>query len=233
MEGLFAPLWEVNMLSRLLFGIAKAPLMGRIVGYAFQYCGWAIPVKKVCGGKDIIAFKHPRPSYENHIILSPKRAIGSLRHMASDGFSGYLAKIWEAAMGLQAACPEYHDAFVLVANGGKRQEVRQVHFHMFTHYPMVNGFPDQKGNASVISRDGAIEILKHPNPNWELHYMIRPTGRAEDQHAYFDDVLRGVERLNDQFDLERKGYALVSQYDQRVSCVERPVFHVVSGTRLS
>ncbi|MCX4341509.1 MAG: hypothetical protein OSJ72_17975, partial [Lachnospiraceae bacterium] len=71
------------MLKKILFRMAKSPFMGSMVGEAFQYCSRLIPVKKIYNGKEVIAFYHPQPSYQNHVIIVPKKAIknGSSRVM--------------------------------------------------------------------------------------------------------------------------------------------------------
>ena len=78
------------MLKKFLFQLAKSPRMGRMVGIAFQYCGWAIPVKKIYSSQDVLAFRHPRPSYENHVIISPRKAVQNLQQLAADGACPYL-----------------------------------------------------------------------------------------------------------------------------------------------
>lgn len=70
--------------------------------------------------------------YKN-IIISPKRVVKNLQQISEERFIRYFAKVWEAVKDISAKQPEYHDGFVIVANGGKRQEVQQVHFHMFTN----------------------------------------------------------------------------------------------------
>lgn len=118
--------------------------MGKVVGNAFQYFSWAIPVWDVYSNKEIIAFYHPQPSYENHIIISPKRAVKNLQQMESDGFSKYFVKILEAVNEICVTHPEYNASFVIVANGGKRQEVQQVHFHIFNNHEIVNEYSAQE-----------------------------------------------------------------------------------------
>ena len=51
------------MLRKLLFRLAKHPRSGRLIGLAFQYCPWAIPVQKVYCTREAVAFRHPRPAY--------------------------------------------------------------------------------------------------------------------------------------------------------------------------
>lgn len=219
------------MLKRFLFSMAKAPLMGRMVGCAFQYCSWVIPVKKRYSSEKIIAFDHPRPSYENHMILSPKRAVESLQQMESDGLSEYFAEIWKTANDISATRPGYRDGFVMVANGGKRQEVQQVHFHLFTHHPMVNEYTAQGNTEAALYRDEDICVLAHPNPNWEIHYVVSASPMKECNHAYFRGVLRSIRWLNNELDIVQRGYSLVYQYYKGKSDPACPVFHIVSGKR--
>lgn len=226
------------MLKKLLFKIAKGSFMGSIVGKVFQHCSWVLPVKKVYSSKEIIAFCHPRPSYENHIIISPKRAVKNLQQMASDGFSKYFVKIWETAKDICVMHPEYKDSFVLVANGGKRQEVQQVHFHMFTNHGIVNEYSAQEQAESVFYSDRDICILEHPDPDWEVHFVIKPVsasrmaGNEEYKDMYFRSVLHSIDLLNDGFHIVQRGYSLVYQCNKQKSDKECPVFHIVSGKRL-
>lgn len=226
------------MLKKLLFKIAKGSFMGSIVGKVFQHCSWALPVKKVYSSKEIIAFCHPRPSYENHIIISPKRAVKNLQQMASDGFSKYFVKIWEAVKDICVMHPEYKDSFVLVANGGKRQEVQQVHFHMFTNHGIVNEYSAQEQAESVFYSDRDICILEHPDPDWEVHFVIKPVSAsrmAEDEeykNMYFKSVLHRIDLLNAGFNIVQRGYSLVYQCNKQKSDKQCPIFHIISGKRL-
>lgn len=226
------------MLKKLLFKIAKGPFMGIIVGNAFRHCSWAIPVKKVYSSKEIIAFCHPKPSYENHIIISPKRAVKNLQQMSLDRFNKYFVKILETAEDICVAHPEYKDSFVMVANGGKRQEVQQVHFHMFTDHEIVNEYSAREQAESVFYSDRDICVLEHPNPNWEIHFVIRPissspmAGNEEYKYMYFKSILHSIELLNDEFNIVQRGYSLVYQYNKQKSDKECPVFHIVSGKKI-
>lgn len=220
------------MLQRLLFKLAKAPFMGKMIGTAFRYCSWFIPVKKVYNSKEIIAFYHPRPSYENHIIISPKRAVRDLQQLASEPYDIYCVRLWEAIKEIGKTHPEYNDSFVLVANGGKRQEVGQIHFHMFTNHEVVKEYSAVSSTGSVFYRDSDIYILEHPNPDWEVHFVIHPVSSSQMEDRYFRSVLRSIDLLDAEFHIVQRGYSLVYQYDKQKSGVEWPVFHVVSGKKL-
>ena len=227
-----------NKVKKLLFKIAKEPFMGKIVGKAFQHCSWAIPVKKVYSSKEIIAFYHPKPSYENHIIISPKRAVKNLQQMTSDSFCKYFVKTWDTAKDICVTHPEYNDSFVIVANGGKRQEVQQVHFHMFTNHDIVNEYSAQEQVESAFYIDRDICVLAHPNSNWEIHFVIKPvsssqmSGNEAYKYTYFRSVLHSIDLLNVEFNIVQRGYSLVCQYNKQKSDKEYPIFHIVSGKKL-
>lgn len=217
------------MLKQWLFKIAKRPLMGKVVGTAFRYCSFLIPVKKVYSSREILAFHHPKPSYNNHIVLSPKKVIRNLQQMASDN-NRYFAGLWEAAKQIAASHTEYQDSFVLLANGGKRQEVQQVHFHMFTGHKIVNAFSPRAQNETVIYRDNDIYILEHPNANWELHFVAAPV--VHDPSKYFQSVLQSIDILNAKYGFVQKGYSFVYQQDKLQEYPACPIFHIVAGRRL-
>lgn len=225
------------MIKKLLFKIAKGFFMGKIVGNAFRYCSWAIPVKKVYNDKEILAFYHPRPSYENHMIISPKRAIKNLQQMKSDCFSKYLVKILEVAKDISEAHSEHADSFVIVANGGKRQEVQQVHFHMFTNHEIVNGYSVQKEAGEVFFADKYSCVLGHPNPNWEIHFVMKPmlsfrtVENEEYKYKYYRSVLQSIDLLNVEFNIVQRGYSLVCRCDEQESDVRCPVFHIIAGEK--
>ena len=218
------------MLKKLLFKIAKGPFMGKIVGFAFQHCSWGIPVKNVYNSKDIFAFYHPKPSYQNHIIISPKRAVKNLQQMAQESFSKYFVKILEIAREICEMHPEYHNSFVLVANGGKRQEVQQVHFHMFTGREIVNEYAAQEQNESVFYNDSDICVLEHPNSNWEVHFIVKPVSAV--QMTMDESILHSINLLDHEFDIVQRGYSLVYQQSVEKGDMECPIFHIVSGKKL-
>lgn len=194
------------MLKQVLFHIAKAPCMGKFVGIAFQNFCRAIPVKKIYNSKDVVAFYHPKPSYQNHIVIVPKRAITNLQQLTSEGFQEYFVKLWRTVKKIYAAHPEYQDSFVLVANGGRRQEVSQVHFHMFTNHDVVNA-------------------------DWEVHIEIPPVSRGQITNEYCKVIMQSIDLLDMEFNIVKKGYSLVYQYDKQTSNFDIPTFHIIAGRK--
>lgn len=160
------------MMKQLLFRLAKSPGMGRLVGWSFRWCAWALPVRKVYRTEKVLAFEHPRPAYADHIILSPRAAVSDLLALGDEKNHGRLPEIWRAVETLAATRPEYRQGFTLAANGGKRQEVGQVHFHLFTGHPLVSKDPAAGPEDSVLFTDAAVCIRSHPSPEWALHFVV-------------------------------------------------------------
>lgn len=221
------------MLKSLLFKAAKSPIMGRAVGKAFQHFSWAIPVKKVYKDNKIIAFHHPKPTYENHLIITPKKAIGNLQQMAQDSLYGYFSEVLACAKCISENHTEYSEEFTLVANGGRKQEVQQVHFHMFTNHKFVND--DTKQHNESLFADESVCVFEYPQHDWEYHYVIAPsqvTNSEEFKSRYYKNVLRSIDLLDEKFSIVQRGYSLVYQYSERAAKALCPVFHLVSGQRL-
>lgn len=216
------------MLKKLLFQIAKSPLMGAFVGNAFRFLSSFIPVERAFSSEKVIAFYHPQPCYKNHLLLSPKKAIRNLQALASD--VSYFETVFQAAQHLSATLPQYHNSFTLVANGGKRQEVQQVHFHMFTDHEMVNVCNIQEPASNGFYRDKNISILPHPSPDWEIHFVLQPS--TEHPQDYFKSVLQSINQLNAEYGIVSKGYSLVYQHIANTADAY-PVFHIISGKKLN
>lgn len=212
------------MLKEFLFRIAKAPFMGRIIGNAFRFCGSTIPVKKVLINRDVISFVHPKPCYPNHIILSPRKAISDLHQLTTDAEGFYFAKIWEAAMQLARTKHEYAEGFMLVANGGKKQEVSQVHFHMYT------GEDDAlcADAGKVLFQDDVICVSECSASNGKKHYSLKsrlPDALGiSDDSVFMDRLIQRMANLTADINRDNQSCSLVFRYEGKAA--DQPlVFH--------
>lgn len=210
------------MLKEALFRLAKSPLMGRAVGLAFRWCPWALPVEVLLRGRRVIALRHPRPCYDAHVILSPRRPVATLLQLRD------LPEIWSAAQEV-ASRGDYAQGFSLVANGGRRQEVQQVHFHLFAGHRLVRGRFCPDGTERLAHANAALRVLEPTQPEWEAHLMLVPQPGV-DGAAYLaavPDCLRQQDALRG---LTAKGCSLVHQRGEEQGL---PVFHIVAGKRLN
>ncbi len=73
-------------------------------------------------------FWHPKPFWEQHILIVPKKAIKDLVSLKREDFI-YLDEIYKVAQEIIIEL-NWEDDYFLLTNGGKRQEVNQLHFHL-------------------------------------------------------------------------------------------------------
>lgn len=111
------------------FAIARSPLGRVLVGLAFSHLRFALPLRRIRETPALIAFHHPKPAYRVHILIVPKRAIPGLEAL-DESDSELLLEIFQVAgyliqdFGLEGMGAQ------LIVNGGKYQDVPQLHFHL-------------------------------------------------------------------------------------------------------
>ncbi len=116
-------------MMKWLFSLARSTLGRFLIGRAFASLSFAIPVKRLRETKTLIAFPHPQPSYPVHILIVPKKALGGLSEVGP-AEADFLQDLFETVRSLVSEYGLEEAGYRLIANGGKYQEVAQVHFHL-------------------------------------------------------------------------------------------------------
>ena len=112
-----------------LFSLARGRLGGVLIRRAFAALSFALPVKRLRETKTLIAFPHPRPSYPFHILIVPKKALGGLGDLGPAD-AEFLQDLFATVHSLVGEYGLDEAGYRLIANGGKYQEVAQLHFHL-------------------------------------------------------------------------------------------------------
>ncbi len=115
--------------------LARSHLGRYLIGYLFAHMSFALPVKRLRETSTLLAFHHPSPSYPVHILLVPKKAITSLAELnqAGDEFvARFLADLLHCVQELVQELALEQAGYRLVVNGGKYQDVPQLHFHLIS-----------------------------------------------------------------------------------------------------
>ncbi len=116
-------------ISKFLFFLAKSPIGDLIVGIAFGNLSGLLPVKRIKETDKVVAFWHPKPYWEKHILLVPKKAIKSLTSLKDEDYI-YINEVYKVAKEIVEEQGWEKNGYTILANGGSRQEVSQVHFHL-------------------------------------------------------------------------------------------------------
>jgi len=201
-------------LFRFARWVSKHPLTGRLIGWGFQYGSWLIPIKPIVTNRKLIAFPHPKPSYDSHVLVIPKQAIPTFPELLKPQHQHYLVALFEA---VQALTQQWGwDSFSFGVNGGVYQEVRQVHFHLYLgqdHFDVFDG-----------RVDGSM-VFEHPKPRRASHLVIvLPQNWQEGLHVFASDLVLLIEKQL----LTHAGYTVFVQFDSLPEGCGL-VLHLVSG----
>ena len=95
---------------------------------------FAIPVKRLRETETLMAFHHPKPSYDFHVLIVPKKAVTSLQKLDAND-SAFLTELYSTA---QSLIDEFQlPAYRLIVNGGEYQDFPQLHFHLISPSPLA------------------------------------------------------------------------------------------------
>jgi histidine triad (HIT) family protein len=120
---------------KFLLCMAKSSVGRRFIGWIFAHMSFAIPVRRLRETSTLIAFHHPKPSYPVHILLVPKRALGSLTDL-TPADADFLIELFQTVKGLVAEFGLEQTGYRLIVNGGRYQDVPQLHFHLICESPL-------------------------------------------------------------------------------------------------
>ncbi len=113
------------------FSLAKSSLGNLIVGLAFGKFSKLLPVKKIKETSKVIAFWHPQPLWDKHILIVPKKPIKKLTALTKKDRE-YINEIFNVVVELVKELGLENSGYSLVTNGGKKQKVKQLHFHLYS-----------------------------------------------------------------------------------------------------
>ena len=90
---------------------------------------FAIPAKKLRQTATLLAFYHPRPAYPLHILIVPRRAISGLEDL-DESDQDFMIDLLSVVQSLIKELNLQERGYRLIANGGRYQDIPQLHFHL-------------------------------------------------------------------------------------------------------
>ena len=113
-----------------------------------EYFSFLLPVMRLVDTPRLVAFYHPKPDYPVHILIVPKKKIRDFVELGKqeDDFSvQFMQDLFRCVSKLISELDLDRAGYRLIVNGGKYQEVEEVHFHL----------------VSGIRREKRIDSLEH------------------------------------------------------------------------
>lgn len=99
---------------------------------AFGKLSKLLPVEKILENDKAVAFWHPKPSYSTHILIVPKKAIKNMGSIHGNDLD-YVAECFSLINKIVIKLQLEHGGYSVTSNGGNRQEVNQLHFHLYSN----------------------------------------------------------------------------------------------------
>jgi histidine triad (HIT) family protein len=121
----------VQFLRRSLFAFARTKLGAALVGFVFNKMDFLLPVHRLGETSTLLAFNHPQPAYPLHILIVPRQAVRSFQEMkAEEGL--FWRDFVQVVQDLVLEFGLEERGYRLILNGGKYQEIPQLHFHLIS-----------------------------------------------------------------------------------------------------
>ncbi len=200
-------------MSRAAFRYRGSAFAGFVIRSAFARASRVLPIRRVAETRHVLAFHHPVPGFEPvHLLLVPKFAVRSVLQLSRVQREQVATDVEQLAPECLVKLGVAESGFLVLANGGARQDVRQVHFHLVTCGFELAGAPSELP-------DGVWTDI--PDPAGELH-QVRAGSRP---------LLAGLthaSEMHDSLRVERRGYSVV--WDAGNPAL-KGVVHLTAGMR--
>lgn len=133
----------------------------RLLSWVLTHMSFALPVHRLRETSTLLAFHHPRPSYPVHILIVPKKAVGSLMEPSSED-TPFLSELVGTVQSLVAEFGLQSSGYRLIVNGGEYQDFPQLHFHLIAEIlppprpsPVASGGKEHRSATGGRAATGA------------------------------------------------------------------------------
>jgi diadenosine tetraphosphate (Ap4A) HIT family hydrolase len=206
--------------------------MGAVVGWGFEQLSSVLPLERVLLTDKTIAFEHPRPTWERHILIIPRKQITTIFDLVNDKL--YLEDIWRTAHEVFSREGFTPDHYALLVNGGIRQDVKQVHFHLNGEKEYVPVFTTVAANSLVVqTKDFDVyQLTENPLHLVLVSKQVVPAlskWQETDVHVQqFSGMELPLLELEQRYNLSSRGFSFIVQ---EASELERQqlIFHITAG----
>ncbi|HSF79644.1 MAG TPA: HIT domain-containing protein [Anaerolineales bacterium] len=120
--------WK-KILYRAALLLARTRVGRSLFRMVFSSVNFELPLPRLRESNHATAYKHPDPSYPFHILIVPKQSCESITALAETG-STLLIDVIGIVKSLVEEFELDAVGYRLIVNGGKYQEIPQLHFHL-------------------------------------------------------------------------------------------------------
>ena len=121
-------------MESLIFRLLRSRVGSAVAATWFQRFSFALPFAKLRESSTLLAFEHPIPSHEVHVLIVPKAAYPTLAE-AVNSSPEIFAEVYKLASELVQDMELDNGGYRVIVNGGSYQDVRLLHFHLISDDP--------------------------------------------------------------------------------------------------
>lgn len=195
----------MGTLARMMFSVARSQPAGVLVRNCFAYWSFLLPLKRIQESSEYVAFYHPKPTYDHHMVIVPKKPIPDLFVLGT--YPHHATALFCAAQNIVADLHWKQGSYVLCANGGPRQDVPQVHFHLYAgSLPL---FSMEGRETKLVLQSGSVNVVGCVQSEQLQLQLSSAAGRenaAPSDAFLFSSLLQALPTLNDSYHLAQQGY---------------------------
>jgi histidine triad (HIT) family protein len=195
----------MGALARIMFSMARSQPAGVLVRNCFAYGSFLLPLKRIQESSEYVAFYHPKPIYDHHMVLVPKKPLPDVFVLGTN--PRYAAALFRAAQNIVADLHWKPGSYVLCANGGPRQDVPQVHFHLYAgSLPLFS--MEGRETQLALQRENVNVVCRVQSEQFYLQVALvaGPRNEAPSDAFLFSSLLQALPTLNDSYHLVQQGY---------------------------
>lgn len=124
------PRFRKIILSRIS-RLARSTGGRRLIAWSITHFDAILPINRLYETDAVLAFYHPQPAYPLHILIVPKQPISNLLSLQKE-HAPLLLEFFQTAQNLVRKFNLDEHGYRLVLNGGKYQDIPQLHFHLIS-----------------------------------------------------------------------------------------------------
>lgn len=204
----------MSALARMMFSVARSQPAGMLVRNCFAHWSFLLPLKRIQESPEYVAFYHPKPAYEHHMLIVPKKQIPNLFVLGK--YPRYAAALLAAAQDIVADLHWKAGNYILCANGGPRQDIPQVHFHLYAApSPLL---PSEGAKTEMVQQYDAVKVVCCTGSKQSVQLQLialpqsgsaAPSEFAPSNAFVFSTLLQALPTLDQQYHLMQEGYTFV------------------------
>jgi diadenosine tetraphosphate (Ap4A) HIT family hydrolase len=156
-------LYEPQLIKRIFFHLARSPLSDFFIGHVFAHLSFLLPDIKANQQSQVLVLRHPLPSSGVHLLAVPKLKVRNFMDLDLTTHSGrqltlsLLRSLTEVAVWLKL------NRYTLILNGGKYQDVPQLHVHLIdANLDLPAATPAGKREGYPLVDDNSLDLGAGP-----------------------------------------------------------------------